>query len=186
MASFCLVATLVLLASMLVNVESACAALAPNLFSANDNNKTTADIPATTATPEAIRADLKRKLDEAQALRDRLDNGANDTKAPDGIKPEEVSEQRRLIDSLIFFYQEGLNSLAATEAELEVFHNRIEEFWNYQYTLLNSRDPKLRQNALNQLELSPLRVYGSGGLIPKISSVWRSAKSRTNKPNSIA
>jgi potassium efflux system protein len=82
-------------------------------------DKTQPDNPATAATPKEIRDELKSKLDEVQALHDHLDSGANDTKAPEGIKPEELTEQRRLVESLIFFYQEGLNSLAATEAEQE-------------------------------------------------------------------
>ncbi len=114
-----LAAAAVVLASVLAQVEPADAALPPNLSPANENNKPPADLPVVAATPEEIRADLTGKLDEVQALRDRLNNGATDTKAPEGIKPEEVGEQRRLIESLIFFYREGLNSLAATESEQE-------------------------------------------------------------------
>ena len=112
------VVILVLLASMFVNPEPLSAALVPNLFSANDTNKPLANIPAV-ATPEENLSDLKGKLDGLETLRDRLDKETNDTKAPEGVKPEEVSEQRRLIESLIFFYQEGLNSLTAKETEQE-------------------------------------------------------------------
>ena len=110
--------TLMLLASMLVCPEPTCAALVPNLFSANNTNKPLANIPAV-ATPVENLSDLKGKLDGLETLRDRLDKGTNDSKAPEGVRPEEVSEKRRLIESLIFFYQEGLNSLTATETEQE-------------------------------------------------------------------
>ncbi len=107
---------IVMLASLLLNNPMAYAALSPvEMLSANKDNKKAEASPS----PEEIREELKRRLDEIQAYRDRLDGGNYDTKAPVGIKPEEVTERRRLIESLIFFYQEGLNSLNAVDIERE-------------------------------------------------------------------
>ncbi|MCX7111476.1 MAG: mechanosensitive ion channel [Proteobacteria bacterium] len=118
-ASLCLIAMAVSLSSMLFAVELAYAALGPNLPVINNDNKNPTAGQTSTPSPVEIREELKRKLDEIQAHLDRLDGDGYDTKAPAGIKPEEVTEQRRLIESLIFFYQEGLNSLTATESERE-------------------------------------------------------------------
>jgi len=92
-------------------------ALAEATLPAAVSAKILPDIPAMPATPKETRDDVKTKLAEVQALRERLDGVATDPQALLGVKPEESAEQRRLIESLVFFYQEGLNSLDATEAE---------------------------------------------------------------------
>ena len=118
-ASLFLAAMAMLSISMFAYVNSANAALAPNLLPATSDNNIPPDNSAPAATPKEIRDELKHKLDEVQTFRDHMDSGGNGTKAVEGIKPEELAEQRRLIESLIFFYQDGLESLAATEAEQE-------------------------------------------------------------------
>jgi len=107
-----------LLAPLLVNAGSEDTLPAPDAPPANLDSKILPDNPAAAAaTPKAIRDELKQKLDEVQALRERMDSGAKGSPLPAGIKPEELTEQRRLIESLVFFYQEGLNSLDATQDE---------------------------------------------------------------------
>jgi potassium efflux system protein len=112
-----LIAVPVLLATLLLIALPLHAAVGANVLSVIVDKNAPAIAPAPAATAQEIRADLEQKLNEVLAFRDRLDSGAVDMKAPEGIKPEEVTEQRRIIESLIFFYQEGLNSLAAVESE---------------------------------------------------------------------
>ncbi len=107
-----------LLAVSVFNVQTTYAALSPtDLLPTNKESKKPEALP--TPTPKEIREELKRRLDEVQISRDRLDGGNYDTKAPEGIKPDEVTEKRRLMESLIFFYQEGINSLDTMEIERE-------------------------------------------------------------------
>ena len=116
MASIIMVATGLLLSSVLGEAGSANNALVPNVLPALINQKASVDNQTTAATPAEIRDELKRKLEEVQSLRDHWDAGPNGVKAPVGIKPEELTEQQRVFESLIFFYQEGLNNLTATES----------------------------------------------------------------------
>jgi potassium efflux system protein len=112
-----LIAAPVLSAALLLAGIPPCAAVGANVLSVIVDKNAPASAAATAATAQEIRADLDQKLNEALAFRDRLDSGSIDTKPPEGIKPEEVTEQRRIIESLLFFYQEGLTSLATVESE---------------------------------------------------------------------
>ena len=70
-------------------------------------------------TPAPVLTKLKLNFEEVQAVRDRLENGAFDNKPPKGIKPEEVAEPLRVIESLDLCYQEGINSQSAKPSEQE-------------------------------------------------------------------
>ena len=114
-----LLVCLSVMATLFVQLEPASAATPVNLLPAKTDNTVPGDGPATAHSPQESPDEIKTKLDEVRALRDRMDSAASDANPPEGIKPEELTEQRRLIESLIFYYQEGLNSLTATQAELE-------------------------------------------------------------------
>ena len=70
-------------------------------------------------TPAPVLTKLKLNFEEVQAVRDRLENGAFDNKPPAGIKPDEVAEPLRVIESLDLCYQEGINSQSAKPSEQE-------------------------------------------------------------------
>ena len=117
LASLCLLAAALLWSAIPMTIEPAAAAITQNVLSALNGKQPPADGQNPVAADADIRIELKGKLDEAQAFHDRLESGSPEAKAPAGVKPEEVTEQRRVVDSLIFFYQEGLNSLDAIAAE---------------------------------------------------------------------
>lgn len=71
--------------------------------------------PATPPSPEALRPDIQRKLEEASALRDKLAIDVTGTDTIQGLTAEDMAQARRQADILVYIYRVELETLSELE-----------------------------------------------------------------------
>ncbi|MDD2769770.1 MAG: mechanosensitive ion channel [Methylococcus sp.] len=71
--------------------------------------------PASPPSPEALRPDIQRKLEEASALRDKLAADPTGTGTIQGLTAEDLAQAQRQADILVYIYRIELETLSELE-----------------------------------------------------------------------